>query len=120
MLLTDNEATVIARIYKNCKRISINRKPIAGTFDLVSDREYDLEIEGITNDGLNFSAWLPLAMIGAINWCEPSIANMTDYPEMTRSGDWSGVRDSRDEAIWNIVDTIYDGILNETEQLTPR
>lgn len=75
-----------------------------------SDREFDFSFSGIRrtdlpDGGMRFSAWLPLAFImDRVDWTIPSVANMTDYPDMASSGDWSSVRDSSPEKIWAIFD----------------
>jgi hypothetical protein len=99
MKLSCNEMQIIGWIseeYVNWKVQEVERK---------SDREYDLRITG-TQDGHNFAAWLPLASINyLVDWTNPRIAILTDYPEMAMSGDWSGVRDSSEEKIWKIFNT---------------
>lgn len=66
-----------------------------------SEKDFDLVIHGYFNCA--FSAWLPLGSINErLNWCSKEIARMTDYPEMVMEGDWSGVRDSEEEKIWEI------------------
>jgi hypothetical protein len=67
-----------------------------------SDRQYDLTVEGKTKDGNSFSSWLVLATIAELQWTTTEIANMTDYPDMVRDGDWSGVRDTADDKLWAI------------------
>jgi hypothetical protein len=76
-----------------------------------SDREYDLSLEGRFGKdypymgGVAFSAWLPLLAIRELTmWTEESIASLTDYPDMTAEGDWSGMRDSEPDTIWFIFD----------------
>lgn len=66
-----------------------------------SDREFDLNIEG-TDDLCRFSAWAVLSGINSIDYWRQEIAAMTDYPDMTRSGDWSGVRDTDESKQWEI------------------
>lgn len=73
-------------------------------------RAFDLEIEGEAPSLLDkkappfpFSAWLPLYVIREyLNWTDDDIAEMTSYPEMVMSGDWSGIRDSSTSQIWEI------------------
>jgi len=72
-----------------------------------SEKEYDLSIEGRSNHaylgGVNFSAWLPLLAIRELTlWTSPQIASLTNYPSMCEEGDWSGMRDSDPENIWEI------------------
>jgi hypothetical protein len=76
-----------------------------------SEKEFDFGMEGeITGNSYKpgekmtygFSGWFPLAVIRASLW--PSYAEMSDYPEMVESGDWSGIRDSEPETIWAIFE----------------
>jgi len=67
-----------------------------------SDREFDLGVEGMVGVR-RFGAWLMLGCISTrLNWCLDEVAKMTDYPEMVREGDWSGVRDTDNEKLWAI------------------
>jgi hypothetical protein len=67
-----------------------------------SDKQYDVKFE-CTSSLCRMSGWLPLFAIRELtNWCDPKIANMSDYPEMR--GDWSGIRDSEKETIWKIFE----------------
>jgi hypothetical protein len=51
----------------------------------------------------DFSCSLILASIATLlRWSSPEIAKLTDHPEITRQGDWSGVRDSDDDKIYYI------------------
>ena len=68
-------------------------------FSRKSPEEYDISITGQTEEGFEFSAWLPLAFIRETDWT--LMANMFDYPEMVAEGDWSGVRDSSPESVMN-------------------
>lgn len=71
--------------------------------DVVVDGTY--KPEGHKGEGYRFSAWLPLLAIRErINWCAPEVARMTDHPEMTQAGDWSGVRDTDRERILEIFE----------------
>jgi len=72
-----------------------------------SEREYDLSISGKTKDGMGFGAWLPLGLISCLDWTADPVAGMTDYPEMARDGDWSGVRDTEEEKLWAIFNKFY-------------
>ncbi len=79
-----------------------------------SDEQYDIEVEGETweNGFLNmaFSAWLPLAAIRAVDWTKPEIWGLTNaYCDIVgfipaQGHDWSGVRDSSNDAIWEMFD----------------
>lgn len=67
-----------------------------------SERPYDIYFT-ITSDTGDMSGWLPLSGINWLTqWTSRYIADMTDYPDMTYNGDWSGVRDSDREKIWAI------------------
>jgi len=78
-----------------------------GTILRCSDRPFDLQIEG-TKAGTPFRAWLPLAAIGdLLSWTSQNVARMTDYPEMVREGDWSGVRDTDPKKIWAIFEEYF-------------
>lgn len=77
----------------NAKIVTINRK---------SDADFDVRIE-CTSDLCAFGMWLPLGAIRSLTqWPSREIANMTDHPEMTMEGDWSGVRDTSTDKIWAI------------------
>ena len=70
--------------------------------EVLSDEEFDILVDGIKKD-FKFSGWLPLMAINELLfWTRPEIAQMTDHPEMTRAGDWSGVRDSSKTKQWAI------------------
>lgn len=58
---------------------------------------------------VNFGAWLPLWAIKELTkWWEPVIAMMTDYPGMLQGPDpdWSAVRDTNEDSLWEIFETI--------------
>lgn len=71
-----------------------------------SDREYDLELTGTHKwHRQGFSGWLPLmAIYNLTRWTSPAMAAETDYPDMVKDGDWSGVRDSETDTIWRLFD----------------
>lgn len=70
-----------------------------------SNRPFDLGYKATAAQGYGISAWLPLAAISELlNWTKSEVANMTDYPDMVRAGDWSGVRDTESEKLWAIFD----------------
>lgn len=76
-----------------------------------SDREFDLKVEGKYGSnhpympGVSFSAWVVLAAIRELtNWTSREVAQYTKYPDMALEGDWSGVRDSDTDQLWNIFD----------------
>lgn len=97
LALTPREIALINRIPKHTVD-KVERK---------TPREFDLRLEGTSTalgaPPVKFSAWLPLLAIAELTrWPSPEIARMTDYPEMVREGDWSGIRDSSNEKIWAI------------------
>lgn len=71
-----------------------------------SDRPFDIAFSGrYLEVNCAFSAWLPLSAIyNLIEWTHYDVAELTDHPEMVEAGDWSGVRDSSEEAKWNIFE----------------
>lgn len=91
------ERTLLRRLYGDAALI-IHRK---------SARRFDLSLSGTNENGVRFSAWLPLAAIrDMVRWHIGAVAAMTDYPEMAKAGDWSAVRDSSEEKIWNIFQVL--------------
>lgn len=98
MKFTERELRLIGTLSRKdeWKDVEITRK---------SDREGDLQIEGEDANG-KFGAWLVLAAIRNANWTGRTIASMTDYPSMARSGDWSGVRDTSEDKLWEIFDNL--------------
>jgi len=99
--MTPNEKNLIELI-KNIKAEKVER---------ISDREYDLRIEGKYSEkdkympGVAFSAWLPLLAIRElVPWTDNEVASRTDHPEMCEQGDWSGMRDSSKETLWLIFE----------------
>ena len=68
-----------------------------------SDAPFDIHIEGTQpstyGGSYKFSAHLVIwAIRSLVNYCRPEVAELTDYPDMAESGDWSAVRDSCWEA----------------------
>lgn len=129
--LTENEKTVLGWYHEHVEETDrLYKKKFIEKVERKSDKEYDLRLEGYEefywkhDQTINwqegeksgsitvpqnevhktkYSAWLPLAIIKTFtNWTSPKIAKMTDYPDMTRSGDWSGLRDSSEKKIWAI------------------
>jgi hypothetical protein len=109
--LTANERAVLDRIAATMA----SRDEILEivTIERKSEREYDVRFDAtvdapsLANPAQRFSysmgGWLPLGFIRECTvWTSRRIASLTDYPEMAAEGDWSGVRDSSTEAIWNI------------------
>lgn len=65
-------------------------------------KETKMEVGGGTEPTIaKMSAWLPLALIRASNW--PKFSGLSDYPDMVAAGDWSGIRDSSKETIFEIL-----------------
>lgn len=85
-------------------------KPKGYTFSLITrntERPFDLSMEGEMTKGVHcrFGAWLPLTCIRELTvWTQHEIAGMSDYSDMVRSGDWSGIRDSSPDSIWAIFE----------------
>jgi len=78
-----------------------------------SIRLYDLEYSGRKSTGGHhgsyietcaFSAWLPLSAISSLDWSTSEFADLSDYPDMALSGDWSGIRDTCPEGIWEMFE----------------
>ena len=66
---------------------------------------YDIVIDGEGPGTRQFAGDLKLIAIRELlNWTSPEIAKMSDYPYMVREGDWSGIRDSSDQAIDKIFE----------------
>ncbi len=102
--LTPTEKKAIARIEAQGTKVEdVYRR---------SPREFDLHLEGTEQSAhfkdmepIRFSSWLPLHAIREfLLWTHPEIACMTDYANMAHEGDWSGIRDSSPEAIWEIFE----------------
>jgi hypothetical protein len=73
------------------------------SFERKSEMDFDVVVRCKSDTMGTFGAWLPLVAIRELTvWTRREIASMTDYPEMTEEGDWSGVRDTNREAIWEI------------------
>jgi hypothetical protein len=98
-LRTDLEKKVISfvAVEKEWKDINVTRK---------SDAEWDFTVSGMQGFGLTkpspedkfvqFQADPKLALIREAEW--PDYSELSDYPTMVESGDWSGIRDSCKEA----------------------
>ncbi len=75
-----------------------------------SDKPFDLQLDGTHTFTLDnedstcrMSAWLPLLAIREfVLWTHPLVAERSEYPGMAMEGDWSGIRDSSAEQIWDI------------------
>ena len=65
-----------------------------------SEKEYELTFSG-KHKGYDFSACLLLSFIHEMfDWTK--FADMTDYPEMCKAGDWSAIRDTHEDKLWAI------------------
>lgn len=95
-----------------------------------SEREFDVKFDAAVNaqsptiDGARMtyrmSGWLPLAFIReCMVWPSAKVADMTDYPEMVKAGDWSGVRDSEPSKIWAIFETAAPAIAAKAKPPKP-
>lgn len=92
------ELALIARVFPKATIEKIERK---------SARAWDVRFEGImpgAGFSYRFTAWLPLAAIRELTWTSRAIADECDYPMMAIDGDWSGIRDTNEEAIWRIFE----------------
>ena len=76
----------------------------------VSDRPFDLHFEAERKDDWKASAWLPLSLLSCVDWTK--LGDMSSYPQLTRDGDWSGIRDSTKEEIWAMFDHVKAQIEN--------
>jgi len=75
----------------------------------LSDKEFDINYNAYSGENYTISAWLPLASIHAfVTWPSRHVAILSDYPKMAMEGDWSGIRDSSRDKIWNIFDLYVD------------
>lgn len=77
------------------------------TISRKSPMEYDLDIDWVDARGRKGSSYLPLTVIGSVNWSDNRIWQYTDAygPKgyiPPQGYDWSGVRDSSNEAIWSM------------------
>ena len=68
------------------------------------DGPYDLNIEGkydLNGSPIGYRAWLPLLLIReTVDWTDPRVASMTDYPSMARAGDWFQVETPSGVKAW--------------------
>lgn len=76
---------------------------------------YDVHFEYLAPLGIDdklylASAWLPLAIIGCVDWTRPVYAHLSSYPTMVKQGDWSGIRDSKWDNIWKMFDQALDDL----------
>jgi len=68
-------------------------------------RDYDTTFKFTDANGEKHEAWLPLLAIQyLVPWYLPSIAAMTDYPDMAMAGDWSAIRDTDTKKLWAIFE----------------
>jgi hypothetical protein len=72
------------------------------TVESVGDRKYDIGFRFTAGRGWTVSCWLPLAVIGLVDWTR--LAMISDHRGMVRDGDWSGIRDSSERSIWAMFD----------------
>ena len=80
-------------------------------FDLIIEGEADTQslINPEQRQRYKFSAWLPLSLISAIDWTNRKIWKLSDAygpPGYVppQGFDWSGIRDSSEEAIWKMFE----------------
>ena len=75
------------------------------SIERLSDKEFDINYNAYSGEHYTISGWLPLAAIyHFLTWPCKEIANLCDYPDMAKAGDWSGIRDSSRDTIWKIFD----------------
>lgn len=76
-----------------------------------SNKEFDIVIDGKEDRGehkFDFSAWIPLSIIRHVDWTSNKIWKLSDgygspgYMPV-QGHDWSGIRDSSEEAIWKMT-----------------
>lgn len=76
-----------------------------------SDKEFDINIDGergIGDSQYKFSAWMPLAIIYNADWSDNKIWKLSNgYGKKgyvpIQGYDWSGIRDSSHDVIWNMM-----------------
>lgn len=78
-------------------------------------RSFNIDIVGFER-GTPFSAWLPLATINRADWPSRRIWRHADgYGAPGRlpvqGADWSGIRDSSEEAIWKMFNLAYTDVV---------
>lgn len=99
---TENRVLDMLRDMEKWGDVTIERK---------SDKEFDIHIKGEKGTGdfkCEFSAWMPLSIIYNANWADKRIWKLSDgYGSKghipLQGHDWSGIRDSSNEAIWDMM-----------------
>lgn len=94
--LTRKELLRLAKHTTESQHVTVHR---------ISAREYDVHVEyHNTNFSCRSCGWLPLMIIRDSHWID--LAPLSDYPEMVKEGDWSGIRDSSNGKIWMMLDVV--------------
>jgi len=107
IMVTEREAALIRRLChsdemgKPLSAKNWNKRAVLTSVKRVKDAPFEIVVEG-TETGCGrhkFSAHIIMWSIRSlVNWCSSEVAELTDYPYMAESGDWSAVRDSCREA----------------------
>lgn len=66
-----------------------------------SFKMFDIHVQGKVKDGKDFFDWLPLSAIRLVNWRQ--YADLSDYPMLVMRGDFTGIRDSEEERVWEMT-----------------
>ncbi len=92
-------------------KLQVEAKWTDFTFARKSQRAFDIQVEGRTGrfgePPTKFSAWLPLAALGAVTWPKSEIWDLVDAyggdgPDDPEYRDWSGIRDSSTKVQWEM------------------
>jgi len=110
--LQPEESKILRALLKQkpgMKITEVNRKSDSPGDIIISGTYKTSGYNGAKATEVAFSAWLPLQIIKSFGqWTKPEIANMTDYPQMALTGDWSAVRDSDERIIWKIYQKVLE------------
>lgn len=93
-------------------KVAARQRETIQTVKRQSRRLFDLTYAGEKMYGLkpkdvcNFSAWLPLSAVSACDWSTDTYADLSDYPGLVITGDWSGIRDTCKEGIWEMLEVV--------------
>lgn len=108
----EENITLTYREKKVMEILKIKERWISSHVVRKGDREFDITIEGeyeFNGDNYKFSAWMPLYIVHVVDWTDSKIWRLSNgYGQNghipAQGYDWSGIRDSSDEAIWKMVD----------------
>lgn len=103
IILTDVEKRVLDVLRDKEEWVSWKLKRI-------SDKEFDIGVEGekrLGNSTYGFSAWVPLSVIYNVDWTDHKVWKFSDWYGqkgyiLAQGYDWSGIRDSSNDAIWKM------------------